>query len=195
MRQDVERRVIRALRENPACMHQKELFQVCELLEEIRPKSILELGVKNGGSLNMWSKFAHPSAILIGVDIVPSINHPIGSSSQSVYLIIADCDVKATREKVKRITDEVDFLFLDANHRYYGVREEFRIFAPLVREEGLVAIHDTTDEHVKRFVGELKDYFPINSVTEDCMGIAMFKFNSSNYQAWKERYEMVVNMF
>jgi hypothetical protein len=36
----------------------------------------------------------------------------------------------------------VDFLFIDADHRFESVRRIFSIWAPMVREGGLIALHD-----------------------------------------------------
>jgi predicted O-methyltransferase YrrM len=36
----------------------------------------------------------------------------------------------------------LDFLFIDADHTYEGVKMDFLMYWPLVREEGLVALHD-----------------------------------------------------
>jgi predicted O-methyltransferase YrrM len=36
----------------------------------------------------------------------------------------------------------VDFLFLDGDHTYNGVRTDFEMYAPLVRPGGVIAFHD-----------------------------------------------------
>jgi predicted O-methyltransferase YrrM len=36
----------------------------------------------------------------------------------------------------------IDFLFIDADHTYEGVRRDFQLYSPLVAKGGLIALHD-----------------------------------------------------
>jgi predicted O-methyltransferase YrrM len=36
----------------------------------------------------------------------------------------------------------LDFLFIDGDHTYEGVKQDFEMYTPLVRKGGLVAMHD-----------------------------------------------------
>jgi predicted O-methyltransferase YrrM len=77
--------------------------------------------------------------------------------------------VRATSEDAKREWKrEIDFLFIDGDHSYAGIRRDFELFAPHVRRFGLVVFHDTlwdlnpdprysrADMGVPRFVEELR---------------------------------------
>jgi len=37
---------------------------------------------------------------------------------------------------------ELNFLFIDGDHTYEGVRKNFEMYSPLVRRGGIVAFHD-----------------------------------------------------
>jgi hypothetical protein len=37
---------------------------------------------------------------------------------------------------------QLDYLFLDGDHKYGGVSRDFEMYAPLVRRGGMVAFHD-----------------------------------------------------
>lgn len=55
----------------------------------------------------------------------------------------ADSHAAATLEAVRRrLEDKLDFLFIDGDHSYEGVRRDFELYSPLVREGGFVAFHD-----------------------------------------------------
>lgn len=51
----------------------------------------------------------------------------------------------------------MDFLFIDGDHAYEGVKADFEMYSPLVRKGGLVALHDICvhppemDCHVDKF--------------------------------------------
>jgi predicted O-methyltransferase YrrM len=38
--------------------------------------------------------------------------------------------------------NKVDFLFIDADHSYEGVKKDFEMYSPLVRKGGIIAFHD-----------------------------------------------------
>ncbi len=38
---------------------------------------------------------------------------------------------------------EIDYLHIDADHHYEGVRLDFDLFAPLVRDDGVITLHDS----------------------------------------------------
>jgi predicted O-methyltransferase YrrM len=42
----------------------------------------------------------------------------------------------------------VDLIFIDGDHSYEGVKQDFEIYAPLVRSDGLIAFHDIL-EHTR----------------------------------------------
>lgn len=73
-----------------------------------------------------------------------------------------------------RWTEPIDLLFIDGDHSYEGVKRDWRLFAPHVREFGTVVFHDTLwgraaasgwnrdDMAVPRFVDELRrDGYPV----------------------------------
>jgi predicted O-methyltransferase YrrM len=45
----------------------------------------------------------------------------------------------------------VDFLFIDGDHSYNGVKADFDLYAPLVRRGGMIALHDIVADHRTRF--------------------------------------------
>ena len=75
-----------------------------------------------------------------------------------------------------------DFVFIDGDHTYDGVRADWLAYSPLVRSGGLVAFHDTWpngDRHepgVVRWVDELRHHLPSIEWTDpDGVGICAFR--------------------
>jgi len=59
---------------------------------------------------------------------------------------------------------DVGFLYIDADHYYDGFKRHFDLYAPLVREGGLIAFHDIRDNKgsgygVGRYFEELKQQY------------------------------------
>src|ERR1700677_1523040 len=40
-----------------------------------KPVRLLEIGVQNGGSLEIWSKFLPPGSAMLGIDIDPAVSN------------------------------------------------------------------------------------------------------------------------
>jgi predicted O-methyltransferase YrrM len=45
-------------------------------------------------------------------------------------------------ESLKKITNELDFLFIDGNHFYDFVKKDLEMYGSLVRKGGIIAMHD-----------------------------------------------------
>lgn len=78
--------------------------------------------------------------------------------------MLADSHQQTTLDQVKTLLAgrPLDLLFLDGDHTYEGVKQDFQLYSPLVRSGGLVAFHDIVPvdqwEHceVDKFWKEIK---------------------------------------
>jgi predicted O-methyltransferase YrrM len=135
--------VKRCLEDVQSTQNYYEVARLCERIKTLQPRTILEIGVDRGGSMNLWLNFAPSDALYIGVDnamqFVIQRNH-----YQEKVFIEADSTKPDTVNKVKDALDgrEVDFLFIDGNHNEFSVRSDFKNYADLVRKGGIIALHD-----------------------------------------------------
>jgi predicted O-methyltransferase YrrM len=125
-------------------------------LQEDPPKRILEIGTCNGGSLFLFAQVAAADAHLISVDLpdgefgggYPSWKTPLyrrfGRPGQRLDLLRADSHDTATLDQVRGLLggELLDFLFIDGDHSYDGVRQDFESYSSLVRNGGLIGFHD-----------------------------------------------------
>jgi predicted O-methyltransferase YrrM len=67
----------------------------------------------------------------------------------------------------------LDFLFLDADHSYEGVKLDFELYAPLVRKGGIIALHDIAEHptatacEVSRFWNQIKSQYRHIEIIKD----------------------------
>lgn len=99
----------------------------------------------------------------------PDANVPIYFSwaqrGQKLHLIRNDSHRQETQDKVKEILGgkKADFLFIDGDHTYEGVRQDFYDYLPLMSERGIVGFHDIIMHdpggatQVDKFWNELKN--------------------------------------
>ncbi|HYM11516.1 MAG TPA: class I SAM-dependent methyltransferase [Bryobacterales bacterium] len=153
-----------------------EITACLERVETLGPRCVVEIGTAAGGTLLLWSRVAAPDAVIISIDLPGG---PFGGGysvwrkpvykrlvrpSQTLHLLRMDSHREDTLRKVKELLDgrPCDFLFIDADHTYEGVRQDFRTYSALVRPGGVIALHDIVPDTrhpacgVDRFWSEVK---------------------------------------
>jgi predicted O-methyltransferase YrrM len=157
---------------------QSEVSELLEIVNRMKPKVILEIGTANGGTLFLFSRVAAQGATIISIDL-PSgrfgggypawralLYKSFALPGQKMCLLRADSHERDTLEQVKAILDgrEIDFLFIDGDHTYEGVKEDFEMYSSLVRQVGIIAFHDIVPGPwelvggVPQFWNEVKSY-------------------------------------
>jgi predicted O-methyltransferase YrrM len=164
-----------------------EIAKLLEIVAGLRPRVVLEIGTAGGGTLFLFTRAADPDAKIISIDLpggpfgggYPRWKTPLYKSfskeGQKIYLIRRDSHDPQTLEEVKRILggERVDFLFIDGDHTYEGVKRDFEMYSPLVREGGIIAFHDIcphppeTKCEVNRFWNEIKQRYKFAEIVED----------------------------
>jgi predicted O-methyltransferase YrrM len=128
-----------------------ELRDFFNFLGEKKFNVICEIGTDNGGTLYLWSKILKPGGLIISVDLAKlyrkSINRflrRIFPKEQQVYFIREDSHTSICVEKLVRILKEkkIDFLFIDGDHSYDGVKQDFSDYSKFVKKGGIIAFHD-----------------------------------------------------
>jgi predicted O-methyltransferase YrrM len=133
-----------------------EILKLLKILDKIKPKNILEIGTANGGTLFLFSRIASEDASIISLDLpfgpfgggYPTWRIPLyksfALSNQKIHLVRGDSHSEANLEKVKTILNgkKIDFLFIDGDHTYVGVKKDFEMYSSLVKKGGIIALHD-----------------------------------------------------
>ncbi len=147
---------------NPSQIHY-EVLELLKILNEKKPEVIVEIGTANGGTLFLFTRVASPEAKIISIDLpsddggYPKWKTPLykafSLSKQELHLLRADSHNKKTLEKVKKILKgyKVDFLFIDGDHSYEGVKKDFEMYKELVKDDGLIAFHDIVPDYSTRY--------------------------------------------
>jgi cephalosporin hydroxylase len=136
----------------------EEIKNLLLILDKVKPKVILEIGTARGGTLFLFSNIAHEEATLISVDLSQTIEKRIlfryiKKEKQKIYLIQGDSHSIETLRKIEGILKgrKVDFLFIDGDHSYEGVKKDFEMYSPLVRKGGIIAFHDIIPDYYTRY--------------------------------------------
>lgn len=176
-----------------------EITNLFKLYKSINVNYALEIGTANGGTLFGHCKLANDNATIISIDLpggkfgggYPDWKVPIYSKfvkkGQSLNLIRASSHETSTIEKVKNILkdNKLDYLFIDGDHTYEGVKKDFDLYSPFVKAGGAIIFHDIVVHHsssckVDEFWNEIKKQYEykefIDSPNQDCFGVGVIYY-------------------
>lgn len=149
----------------------REFARLLKILSAEPPRCVLEIGVGWGASIYCWARVATKDALFVGVDgsgintVSGAAGFPLAESRQRLYssgavrasqdlrMIFGDSHSQKTKDGVLEALAgrPVDFLFIDGDHTYDGVWQDYRDYAPLVRSGGLIAFHDIHEDFKTRY--------------------------------------------
>jgi cephalosporin hydroxylase len=172
-------RLARRAQQRGALQKLRELAPLIALLRRRAPRVVVEIGTARGGTFYAWCQVAAPTALLVSIDLPDgpfggeraatdsSALRRYGQPGQQLQFIRGDSHDLATRTRLLEILGgkEIDFLMIDGDHTYEGVRQDFEIYAPLVGDGRPVAFHDilphTEDSlsQVDRFWNEIRSRY------------------------------------
>jgi len=164
-----------------------ELTALGEILAERRPGRALEIGTAHGGTLFLLTRLASPRATIVSVDLPGGMfgggysarrkwfYQRFARRSQRLHLLQGDSHSMETFGFVNAALagQPLDYLFIDGDHRYDGVKRDFEMYGPLVRKGGLIAFHDIVEGPpeavggVPQFWREIKPQYRYREIIND----------------------------
>ena len=127
-----------------------------------KPIKILEIGILNGGSLEMW-RYYFPEATIVGIDINPLCKE---HEQEGINIRIGD----QTDEKfLQSLIDEFgtfDLIIDDGSHHVAHVNKTFQFLFPKLADEGIYFIEDTHAAYWDSHGGSIKEPESINNVAK-----------------------------
>jgi predicted O-methyltransferase YrrM len=165
----------------------EELTRLFDIVSGLQAKNALEIGTCTGGTLFMTCRVADPGATVISVDLPGGrfgrgylwprklVYRHFAKDNQALHLLRKNSHDRKTFALVRSLLGDkpLDFLFIDGDHTYDGVRADFEMYAPLVREGGIVAFHDIVKHapevqcEVDRFWSEIKRQYRHVEIVKD----------------------------
>jgi 23S rRNA U2552 (ribose-2'-O)-methylase RlmE/FtsJ len=131
-----------AVRHHAAVQKVLELEALLWVLQGRKLETIVEIGCYRGGTLYAWQFFAKN---VYGIDLQMDFNH------HGATVIVGDSHLEPTKQKlVSLLPNGCDMLFLDGDHSEAGVRLDVEMYLPLIRNGGLLVMHDITDAESHR---------------------------------------------
>jgi predicted O-methyltransferase YrrM len=175
----------------------KEIQRLMEKMQELKPKTILEIGTARGGTLFLFCQAAPETAEIVSLDLpygkngggFPKWKEPVyqlfARSGQRLTLLRANSHLEESRKRVEHAVSgkKFDFILIDADHSYDGVKRDFDLYSPLLSERGIVVLHDILPNRfdpeidVHRFWRDVSAAHQCEEIIDDyqqgCLGIGI----------------------
>ena len=126
---------------------QEEFTILSYFLKSFQPHNILEIGCK-GGTFYMFNEFSTGKKIGVDIGDEYKLNMYFYTRGHDFTFIHANSQLPETANLVKNYCDSFDFIFIDGDHSYEGVRRDFELYKSMLSPRGYIAFHDIDPNHV-----------------------------------------------
>ena len=131
----------------------KEITQLAQAVQALKPRIIVEIGTARGGTLLIWSYLATERVITCDLNDM-SLQRPLFSrfpppgSKCQVSLLSGNSHDAGFKARLARELngEQADFMFIDGDHTEGGVEADYHDHKEFVRPGGLIAFHDIVEK-------------------------------------------------
>ncbi|HVN70701.1 MAG TPA: class I SAM-dependent methyltransferase, partial [Desulfomonilia bacterium] len=143
-----------------------------------KPVVVLEIGVQNGGSLEVWSEYFSNAEKIIGCDIDPKCSG-LSYADKRIHVVVGDINVEDTFRAITTLSPDFDIIIDDASHISDNIIRTFLIYFPLLKPGGIYVVEDTHTMYWPDYQG---------GVTRQTTAHAFFKLfvDLINYEHWRD---------
>lgn len=121
-----------------------------------RPVRILEIGVQNGGSLEVWSEYFPKARAIVGCDINPDCARLTFDDSR-IGVVVGDANLPEIEAQVLQRSPQFDIIIDDGSHMSSDIVRSFVLYFPRLVSDGLFVAEDLHCSYWGTFEGGLYD--------------------------------------
>lgn len=126
-----------------------------------RPLRVLEIGIQNGGSLEIWSEFFPEATRIVGCDINEACRR-LTYSDPRISVVVGDANTDEVEEAITAYSQKFDLVIDDGSHRSGDIIRSFARYFPRLEDDGLFVVEDLHCSYWSEFEGGLFD--PVSSM-------------------------------
>lgn len=139
------------------------LGQYERLLKAFRAQTIclLEIGVQNGGSLEIWGRYFHAARRIVGVDCDPKCSSLVYEDPR-IAVVVGDANSNRTQQTILEQASEFDVIIDDGSHQSGDIVKAFARYFPVLSAGGLYIVEDVHCSYWHEYQGGL--YHPFSAI-------------------------------
>ena len=127
-----------------------------------RKVSLLEIGIQNGGSLEIYSKYFPSFEKLVGCDINPGCSK-LSYQDPRIRVVVGDANTDEIETKILEISNAFDIILDDGSHTSADIIRSFARYWKHVRPGGIFVAEDLHCSYWQEYGGGLHD--PLSSIS------------------------------
>lgn len=127
-----------------------------------KPISMLEVGIQNGGSLEIWAKYFSHGEKFVGCDINSDCSL-LQYNDPRIAVVIGDVNSDSVRDEILQHCQEYDIVIDDGSHISSDIIKTFAKYFPNIMDGGVFVAEDLHCSYWEGFEGGLFD--PFSSIT------------------------------
>ncbi|WP_278471972.1 glycosyltransferase family 2 protein [Gimesia maris] len=152
------------------------------------PVRLLEIGIQNGGSLDIWSKYFDTLKKAVGCEINPD-SGKLKYENPNVMVVIGDANEDPTEQEILEQCQSFEIIIDDGSHKSSDIISSFNRYFPYLENNGVYVAEDLHCSYWNEFGGGLFDPFS---------SMAFFKYLADiiNHESWginKKRVDLLRN--
>jgi O-antigen biosynthesis protein len=124
--------------------------------------SLLEIGIQNGGSLEIWSQYFPNAEVFVGCDINPDCAE-LRYEDPRITVIVGDATAPETHSKVLAQSATFDLIVEDGSHTSSDIVKTFARYFPTLKEGGVFVAEDLHCSYWQEYEGGI--FHPYSSIT------------------------------
>ncbi len=118
------------------------------------PIRLLEIGVQNGGSLEVWRQYFANAERIVGCDIDPKCAELV-FDDEAIRFVLGDANATDVERRILNESDRFDIVIDDGSHKSGDIVRSFAKYFPRVKDGGLFVIEDLHCSYWHHFEGGL----------------------------------------
>ena len=145
--------------------------------------NLLEIGVQNGGSLEVWSRYFQKAARIIGCDIDKKCGD-LRYDDDRIAIIVGDANSDECAGRILQQASKFGIIIDDASHKSSDIVRSFARYFPYIMDGGIYVVEDLHTSYWESYEGGLHNPFS---------AMAFFKRLSDlvNYEHWRNNKSRV----
>ncbi|MEO7547854.1 MAG: class I SAM-dependent methyltransferase [Ramlibacter sp.] len=118
------------------------------------PVRLLEIGIQNGGSLEIWAKYFETAQTLIGCDINPDCAK-LAYADPCIHVLVGDAGTSEILQRVTALSPLLDIVIDDGSHQSRDMVRNFSLYFPQLADGGVFIAEDMHSSYWSQFGGGL----------------------------------------
>ena len=119
-----------------------------------RPVRLLEIGVQNGGDLEIWAQYFKSATTIVGCDINPACAK-LRYDDPRIHIVIGDANTDNTEQLIAAQSEGFDLIIDDGSHESGDIIQSFARYFPRLSQGGLFVAEDLHCSYWSQFEGGL----------------------------------------